>query len=66
MSLKDKQIKAAHFLCVPGDSPSLLGRESASTLGVLKLDVNCVNENQDILDKYPGIQKIPDVLKIHQ
>ena len=41
---------------IEGDNKPLLGKQSAESLGVLKIEINSINSD-NIVDKYPNITK---------
>ncbi|KAK3717696.1 hypothetical protein QZH41_001100 [Actinostola sp. cb2023] len=62
----------AEFIVIDGTGEPLLGRETASELGVLKIGVNVMSVNEDVpvMDKYKevfkGVGKLKDYqLKLH-
>ena len=46
----------ARLVVIEGDNKPLLGKQSAESLGVLKIEINSINSD-NIVDKYPNITK---------
>lgn len=68
VSVKDRQVEA-EILVIPGKGQALLGRKTATQLGVLKIDpdlndLNVIREEKELFEKYPkcfeGIGKLKD------
>lgn len=60
---------SADFLVVPGSAPSLLGKATATKLGILKIGINHVSQSSapsadELLAKYPGLCEGIDASRI--
>ena len=67
-SRDQRQNSDADFYVVDGNNPSLLGKNTAVDLGVLKLGINVIleNVNDEYKDLFQGVGKLKNFkLKLH-